>query len=160
MHLFHSYTHLDLGQFCWVLVKSRDTVTWSSFGVDRAMEVSITNCNGHISGMYGGKYTEDGIKKSNRKPILFSNVDQSTTGTSICPPNLGTFAHFLTTRPSGVKKPDDSRIFSSQKPIIFHHLIIHLRYSCTHSVLDNSCTILHMSRCLHLAKGVRWRYRY
>jgi hypothetical protein len=41
VHLLHSCTHLDLDKFCWILYKSRDIVKWSSFGVDRVMEVSI-----------------------------------------------------------------------------------------------------------------------
>ena len=113
--------------------------------------------------MHGGKYTEEGSKKSSRKPILFTNVDQTTMGTSICPPDLGTFAHFLTTRPSGVNKLFD-RIFPGENREFSIILL------CTYCTLELTATLTTLapystchvipSRNFHLAKGVRWRYRY
>ena len=43
MHLLHSCPRCDLNHSCSILHKSRDTFTWSSFSVGRAMEVSIPN---------------------------------------------------------------------------------------------------------------------
>jgi len=58
MHLLQSYTHCYLDHSCSILHKLRDTVTWFSFSVGRAMEVPIPNCTGTHYQTVGGSHPE------------------------------------------------------------------------------------------------------
>jgi len=74
------------------------------------------------------------------------------------------FWHFLTTRLHGGKHPDDGRIFSCRKPILFNNIIMRLLHSCTNCDLDYSCSILHKSRDTvtwsSFSMGSEMEYRY
>jgi len=45
--------------------------------------VTLPNYEGHITTLHNGDHTEDGSKKSCRKPILFNNVGQIAPVTTL-----------------------------------------------------------------------------
>jgi len=53
MLLLHSCTHYDLDHSCSILHKWRGTVTWFSFSVGKAIQVSIPNRTGHTTRLHG-----------------------------------------------------------------------------------------------------------
>ena len=95
------------------------------------------------------------IWRRGKRMMLFWTYHNSYTNFDLdrsCSPNL--------TRLQGGYHPDDGSIFPFRNPILLNDIIMHLLHSCTHCALNHSCTILHLSRDLHLGYGGRLRHRY
>ena len=92
MHLSLSCTHCDLDQSCCILHMSRDTVTWSSFTVGRAMEVSIKTLRGTLPDCTAARklITAKNLVETRSLLIMLYN----RPGDYISPTNLGAFALF------------------------------------------------------------------
>ena len=114
MYLCHTYSHFDLVHSCAIILKPRDTVTWSSLSVGNIMEVSITHYGGHITRQHMGNYAEDGSKKIIRKPKFFNNAEQTARRTTFSPPNFGDIVLFLTIRMLGGNNLEGGSIFSAE----------------------------------------------